>query len=31
MGEPTTDEFDGAEEICRFAERLLASASARQL
>ncbi|MEV8541199.1 alpha/beta hydrolase-fold protein [Streptomyces sp. NPDC051572] len=29
--EPTTQEFDGAEEICRFAEPLLASAAARRL
>ncbi len=30
-GEPTTQEFDAAEEICRFAEPLLASAGARRL
>jgi polyhydroxybutyrate depolymerase len=29
--EPTTQEFDAAEEICRFAEPLLASAAARRL
>ncbi|GDY31996.1 alpha/beta hydrolase family esterase [Gandjariella thermophila] len=29
--EPTTQEFDGAEEICRFAEPLLVRAAARRL
>ncbi|MFF4797260.1 alpha/beta hydrolase family esterase [Streptomyces sp. NPDC001351] len=29
--EPTTQEFDGAEEICRFAEPLLAPAATRRL
>jgi polyhydroxybutyrate depolymerase len=30
-GEPTSQEFDAAEEICRFAEPLLAPATARRL
>jgi polyhydroxybutyrate depolymerase len=30
-GEPTTQEFDAAEEICRFAKPLIASAETRQL
>jgi polyhydroxybutyrate depolymerase len=30
-GEPVTEEFDAAEEICRFAEPLLASADVRRL
>jgi polyhydroxybutyrate depolymerase len=30
-GEPTTTEFDGAEEICRFAEPLLTAAADRKL
>jgi polyhydroxybutyrate depolymerase len=30
-GEPATQEFDAAEEICRFAERVLASAADRRL
>jgi polyhydroxybutyrate depolymerase len=30
-GEPTTTEFDAAEEICRFSEPLLASADIRRL
>jgi len=29
--EPTTQEFDAAEEICRFAEPLLATADTRRL